>query len=170
MKVVNDKTHRKERKEELVGPGGNNGGFERVGLILRGGIADGTEAAEGDFLLRNRHALRQIPDLLRGHGGVEGDVRDGAAVRAEKVRMLLQVCAIARGLPLMIDGANQSGRRECFQTIITRCQRDGRHAVFDPHEDLDGAGVVGPRHQGVENSLALFSLTDAFLRKGIRLS
>ena len=44
----------------------------------------------------------------------------------------------------MVDGPHQAVGGEAFQAVVNRGQRNGGHAVFDAHEDFDGAGMVSP--------------------------
>ena len=112
----------------------------------RGGRARGAQASEGNFLLSDAHAFGEIPNLLWRHGGVEGDVRNGAALGAKQVGVLLKVGAEAGGFALMVDRAYEAGGSEAFEAVVNRGQRNGGHAVLDPHENFDRARVVGSSH------------------------
>ena len=61
----------------------------------RGAGAGSAESAERDLLLGDAHAFGKVPDLFGRHGGVERNVRDGAALGAEKVSVFLKIRAEA---------------------------------------------------------------------------
>jgi len=62
-----------------------------------------------------------------------------------------QVRAVARGLPVVMHGADEPALRQRFQAIIDRGQRDAGQLLLHAHEDIHRRGVIALPLQGVEH-------------------
>ncbi len=67
--------------------------------------AIGAGSPEGNFLFGNGDSFGKLPDLVRRHRGVDGQIGDRTADGAEEMGMLAQVGAVAGGFPVVIDHA-----------------------------------------------------------------
>ncbi len=107
-------------------------------------------------------SLRELPDLLGKHGGVEQQIGDRAAMGAKQVGVLLEVCAKTRRFALVVDGSNDARLCEGFEAIVDGGERDRGHFGLHSHENVHGTRVIRGFHQGLEDGLTLFGLTERF--------
>ena len=100
-------------------------------------------AAEGDLVVRDDGAGREGPaGQLETAGRGARDIGDGAALLAEEMGVGLEVGAIAGGLTVVIDGADEAALGEGLEAIIYGGQGDAGELLLDSQEDIHRGGMI----------------------------
>ena len=107
-----------------------------------GGVAFGEGLREG-----GQHLLGQF------------NIDDFAAFAAVKVGVLGQIWAVARGLPLKIDLADELRFDERFQAVVDRREGNSRHPTTGAGKNLIRGGVIPLFKQERIDVLALLGRT-----------
>lgn len=106
-----------------------------------------------------------MPSQLGGR--IQGNIHHLAAVRANKMPVLVQVWTVAGGLAVNVDLAHQATLDQRFQAVVNRGQRNRRHAFFGAKEDFGSGRVVAFCEQHIENFSSLRGQTQPATTDGL---
>lgn len=112
-------------------------------------------AAQGDFAVRHGEALGEVPDALEALAGGNGNILHLAALLADKMTVLLKICAKAGRLTLDVHLPGQTAGNQRFQAIVDRGQRNRRHALLGAKEHLRRRRMIALVQENVVNFPAL---------------
>jgi hypothetical protein len=114
------------------------------GLVSASTVAAG--ASKIDLLGGNYKTFGQMENVLNGAFGRAVDVKNLAALFANKVGVLSFVGTIAGGLAVKIDLLNQTAPNQRVEAVVNCCQGDVWHPFFCAQEKLRRGRVI-PLHQ-----------------------
>jgi len=101
-------------------------------------------AAESDLVMCDDSARGETPTGQRidGAGGDDWHILDGATLLAEEMGVRIEVRAIAGGLPVVIDGADEAAFGECFEAIVDGGEGNAGELFLNPQENIHRGGVI----------------------------
>ena len=123
-------------------------------------------AAEGDFDVFDDCVGWEVEDVGQVDAGLEFDVVYRAGRLVVEMAVFVKVRAIARGLPVEINLADDVVADEGFEAVVNRGEGDVWQSLLDFDEDFVGGRVSPFSHEKTVDFLALAGHAEAvdFLR------
>lgn len=115
-----------------------------------------TEALERNLLSVQDGAFGKLPNPPFRFRDRQINVDHAATRLTMKVGVIADIRAKAAGRPVQVDLSHQPALGKGLQTVVDRSQGNTGHAIFDPHEDLHGGGVIALVEKSLVDLPALF--------------